>query len=67
MAGRGAHFVMGGNSFESIGAGFDERMARVDAGLDVESGPVKFTATYRGQFGNLWRDHSALLRAALRF
>jgi len=67
MGGRGAHFVMGGNSFESIGAGFDERMARVDAGLDVESGPVKFTATYRGQFGNLWRDHSALLRAALRF
>lgn len=67
MAGRGASFVIGGNRFESIGAGFDERMARLDAGLDAQAGPVTLSANYRGQFGNRWRDQSAVVRATLRF
>ena len=67
MAGREAHFALGGNRFESIGSGFDERMARIDAGMDAQAGPVTLTASYRGQFGNRWRDQSAVVRAALRF
>ena len=67
MAGRGASFVIGGNRFDSIGTGFDERMTRIDAGVDVQAGPVTLTGSYRGQFGNRWLDQSAAVRAALRF
>jgi uncharacterized protein with beta-barrel porin domain len=66
-AGRQARFVTGRDGFDSVGSGFERQTVAVDAGLDVTAGPVKLTGSYNGRLGNRWRDHRALVRAAIAF
>ena len=66
-AAREARFVTGNAGFDSIGTGLDSRLTDIDAGIDAKLGRVTLTGGYRGRLGNRWRDHSALLRAALQF
>ena len=62
-----ARFVGKSDSFDSFGSALSSRQIAVDAGVDLISGPITFAASYRGQFGNQWRDHMAMLSAGLRF
>ena len=62
-----ARFAGRSDSFDSYGSALSSRQIAVDAGLDLISGPITIAASYRGQFGNQWRDHSAMFSAGLRF
>jgi outer membrane autotransporter protein len=64
---RQARFATGRDDFDSVGSGFERQTFAVDAGVDLKAGPVTLSGSYRGRLGNRWRDHSALLSAALRF
>ena len=62
-----ARFVGGSENFDSFGSALSSRQIAVDAGVDLTNGPITVAASYRGQFGNQWRDHSAMLSAGFRF
>ena len=64
MTGR---FVTGSDEFDNGASGFDSRTAAIDAGADLMAGPVTFSASYRAQVGDRWREQSGLLSASLRF
>jgi uncharacterized protein with beta-barrel porin domain len=67
MQSRGAAFISGDQGFDSVGTGFNQQSVDLDAGVDLHAGPVIVTGRYRAQFGNRWKDRSAVLSAALRF
>lgn len=64
---RSASFANGSDQFDSIGSRFEGRSVAIDAGIDLNVGPLRIAGSYQGQLGEQWQDHRALLSASLRF
>lgn len=62
-----ASFARGSDQFDITSSHFDGRSGALDAGIDLRVGPVLVAGSYRGQLGEQWQDHRAVLGVSLPF